>query len=308
MAAWSDTCRSCGGSVAFAPETQTVACRACGWERGAGAAAAPEVGLGPSARCPGCGVALSARPERLAAPCPFCGTQFIRRARGLHREINAVIPMQMTEADARGELSTWLAEMPSAPVGIRNARIDQAAPLFLPFHKISVGNSQAREGRSWVARSACAQLGGFIGQGDILEDLWRQVPLTPWHPDYILGYDATRPQTSRADAVQGEVAQLTALSLHGSDYARAQGLLHFEHCLTVLAPVWLVRYRWRNQSHRAAVCGWSGRVLGHRPLEGVAGPILTGEFTGLTAQIAAPMTKFLVVVMILAAAWTGSGG
>ena len=258
----------------------------------------------------------------LAGPCPFCSTPLILAGVQEDATINAVIPFQMTADDARQRLSEWFRDMPSAPEGIDQISPSRVTGMYLPYHKIGFGGPGPRDQDNAVARSACAQLDGFLGQGDQLEAIWRRLPLRPFHPDYLSGFLATRPQTGRAETVRDELSAIKQIPCAGRSPWRSTGggklafddgwafrkhlhLLHFDHCLTVLAPVWLMQYRWRGQRFLVAICGWSGKVLGQRPREGVEDAIMVGKLFGLGAQA---MYVSLFAVILLAVLWEIYGG
>ncbi|MEM1383735.1 MAG: hypothetical protein AAF713_12545 [Pseudomonadota bacterium] len=197
----------------------------------------------------------------------------------------SIIPFRLTESAARARLSGWLEDMPSPPRGLAEFA-DTARPLaglYLPFHRISYRDEETGQGRI-LARSACPKLAGFIGKGDVLEDVWRKAPIRSVHSDFLLGFRVTMPTTTTIEALEAErsaMVQRYTLPAMGSlrsernnaalemSHLASLDRLNLEGCLCVLAPVWIAGYRWRSAHHVVVIDGWSGAVLGTRPDDGI---------------------------------------
>ncbi|MFK7943299.1 MAG: hypothetical protein AB8B85_10360 [Paracoccaceae bacterium] len=213
---------------------------------------------------------------------------------------NAVIPFQLAQAEAETRLNRWLAEMPSPPHRISEYG-EADRPLtsaYLPFYRFTHRSAEIED---VTARSACPQLGKFIGRGDALEMVWRKLPFRPFHADFVAGHVVTLPQISMNDAIRDEVDRPTAPTdiVSSKSVSRSKpGQWELQGCLRVLAPVWLGSYRWDNRRYAVAIDGVTGEVLGARPEDGL------GDVRGISTFVEWTMYGTYALAMGTIAAFT----
>ena len=134
-------CESCGADLRFAPGATELKCDHCGHVQAIPAAPEPtrrkalgeiDLDLGlrddlPSASmeearatpCPSCGAVVEFTGATYAAECPFCATPVVIGT-GTQRKIKpqALVPFQLSEAQAREAMVNWLGRLWFAPNGL----------------------------------------------------------------------------------------------------------------------------------------------------------------------------------------------
>lgn len=151
-------CAQCGADLRFAPGQTELKCEHCGHVQ-AIAAKAPRArsrALGEldlakglrddlpeaateevrSTRCPNCAAVVEFQGANHATECPFCATPVVVDT-GSHRRIKpqALVPFELTEAQARVALTDWLGSLWFAPNGLLEyTRKGRAmAGIYVPF-------------------------------------------------------------------------------------------------------------------------------------------------------------------------------
>ncbi len=134
-------CTQCGADLRYAPGQTELTCNHCGHVQAITAAAprAKARALGEldlqrgldddlpaaaseevrSTHCPSCGAVVEFQGANHASQCPFCATPVVVDT-GSHRHIKpqALVPFELTEAQARGQLVRWLGSLWFAPNGV----------------------------------------------------------------------------------------------------------------------------------------------------------------------------------------------
>lgn len=147
-------CAQCGAVLAYAPGTEHIACRYCGHENEIPKPPVFDVeeqdyqeGLAKlreeapakeveAVKCDSCSAQFRWTKSTHADDCPFCGAPIVvnpKTARPL--QPNAVLPFQIDEPEARGQLKKWLGSLWFAPGDARKVAFSEGrlTGVYVPF-------------------------------------------------------------------------------------------------------------------------------------------------------------------------------
>ncbi|WP_246045428.1 primosomal protein N' (replication factor Y) - superfamily II helicase [Rubellimicrobium roseum] len=243
-------CENCGAQLVFAPGQTSLACPYCGHvqEIPEGEAedlsqALQEIDYSSAIarleggatyeetrvlRCPNCGAETSFPEGTRAATCPFCATPLVTEA-STHRQIEpaALIPFQLSEAQARDAMTRWLGSLWFAPNGLQDyaRRGRKMDGIYVPYWTFDAdtatdyrgqrgddyyvtrtrtvnGKTQTYQERRTRWRSVSGHVARFFndvlvlastslprGHTDGLEP-WDLSALAPYRADYLSGFGA----------------------------------------------------------------------------------------------------------------------
>jgi DNA-directed RNA polymerase subunit M/transcription elongation factor TFIIS len=163
-------CENCGARLTFTPGSTVVTCTHCGHEQAianeADAATANvehdyqdmlrNLTRGAAMEetkvkvCPSCGAQTDFPEGVQAAACPFCDTPFVTDT-GTHRHIKpaGVLPFQLDERTARGEMVKWMGSLWFAPNGLTEyARAGRAMTgIYVPYWTFDADTKTAYTGQ-----------------------------------------------------------------------------------------------------------------------------------------------------------------
>ena len=165
-------CTQCGADLRYAPGQTELTCNHCGHVQAITVAAprAKARALGEldlrrgladdlpdaaseevrSTHCPSCGAVVEFQGANHATQCPFCATPVVVDT-GSHRRIKpqALVPFELTEAQARGQLVRWLGSLWFAPNGVleytRKGRAMDG--IYVPFWTFDADTSSRYRGQ-----------------------------------------------------------------------------------------------------------------------------------------------------------------
>ncbi|MBP1805357.1 primosomal protein N' (replication factor Y) - superfamily II helicase [Rubellimicrobium aerolatum] len=243
-------CESCGAQLVFAPGQTSLACPYCGHVQEIPEGDAEDVSealqeIDYSAtvarmrrgatyeetrvlKCPNCGAETEFSEGVQATLCPFCATPLVTHT-GVHRHVKpaAVIPFQLSEAQAREAMTNWLGSLWFAPNGLqdyarRGRRMDG---IYVPYWTFDAdtatdyrgqrgddyyvsrtvtinGKTQTVQERRTRWRSVAGRVSRFFNDVLVLASTslprehtdglepWDLAALAPYRPDYLSGFAA----------------------------------------------------------------------------------------------------------------------
>ncbi len=147
-------CPKCGGRMTFTPDGLSLTCEYCsahehipadknpsGDQDFLIAMATAKGHLSPTQAhllvCQGCGASFILPPQKLTMNCPYCASAYVLESQAAHNLISpgAVIPLAVSEAQAKQALAGWLKSLHlQAPV-----HVAKGAGLYLPFWDFNIG-------------------------------------------------------------------------------------------------------------------------------------------------------------------------
>lgn len=148
-------CPRCGAYLAFDPQGGQLKCEYCGWENEIAPTdttvderpyeehlqlnSAQLTVLSPTAlevKCDDCGASVTFEPPKVAGNCPFCASPLVAKPEQASPTVypEAVIPFQITQKQARGNIQKWLASRWFAPSALKQlAQQERLQGVYLPF-------------------------------------------------------------------------------------------------------------------------------------------------------------------------------
>ncbi len=244
-------CDRCGAVLRFDPGQTRLTCAHCGHEQAIPAADLPARALAlgeldlraalanhlPASAmeetrvlaCTACGAQVEFDPATHASACPFCGTPVVADT-GTHRHIKpqAVVPFQLTEAQAKKAMTRWLGSLWFAPNGLvayarKGRRLDG---LYVPYWTFDADTRSSYSGQRGDAYYVTQRVRGPDGKTQtrqvrhvrwtpvrgrvarVFDDLpvmastslprafadglrpWDMAALAPYRPDFLAGFRA----------------------------------------------------------------------------------------------------------------------
>ena len=304
------------------------------WQVSPGAWSDAEMAQVQSYSCPSCGAEIVVDKTVTALECVYCGNATILsdRLSGGGRP-DAVIPFVKSEDDARKAYLGLLKGKKLLPRDFAGKnRIQKIAGVYVPFWMFDCDtdadisydaerNFVHREGKYEVIDTDhyLVLRGGRLGFADVpvdasskfddtlMEavepfDMGRQADFST---GYLPGYQAERYdvdaetakpraderiRTSVEDAFRATVSGFDSVRTRTSSVRIRQGRVR-----NVLAPVWMLNTKWKDQNYVFAMNGQSGRMVGNLPIDrGRLVAWAAGLFFGLSAA------GFLVLYLLYA--------
>jgi DNA-directed RNA polymerase subunit RPC12/RpoP len=147
-------CPKCGGRMTFTPDGLSLTCEYCSTHEHITSdnnptgdqdfliAMATAKGHQSPTRahllvCQGCGASFILPPQNLTMNCPYCASAYVLESQETHNVFlpGAVIPLAMSEAQAKQALSGWLKGLRTqAPV-----HVARGVGIYLPFWNFNIG-------------------------------------------------------------------------------------------------------------------------------------------------------------------------
>jgi predicted RNA-binding Zn-ribbon protein involved in translation (DUF1610 family) len=198
-------CDSCGADLRYAPGQTELVCDHCGHVQKIPAASAPsrarafgehplQEGLRDdlpqaasedvrSTHCPSCGAVVEFQGANHATECPFCDTPVVVDS-GSHRRLKpqALLPFDLTEAQARDGLRAWLGSLWFAPNSLlQYTRAGRAmSGIYAPFWTFDAATASRYRGQRgehyYETRTVTVTVNGKTEQRQ------EQVQKTRWYP------------------------------------------------------------------------------------------------------------------------------
>ncbi len=248
--------------------------------------------------CEGCGACLTWDVEVGGLRCAFCGEARLRpRPRTVRITTpDRVVPFEVTQADASRAFRTWLGEGWFRPSDLsRESEVTEMRGVYLPFwsfsgrcHTYWAADANVRRGRAaWSPyfgereasyRGVLVPASGALTLAEVRAidpwDLGRGVPYAPdvldGRPAEAFGVTRRRARSLGADALEAaeEVAAAGEVPGTRSRNLKVNVLVTDLRAVPVLLPVWIVAYRYRDQTHRYLVNGQTGAAKGTAPWSG----------------------------------------
>ena len=252
-------------------------------------------------KCEGCGATFALPPLQVSGQCPFCGSaHVITASTGELIEPEAILPFQFEANDAIKHIRRWLDNLKFRPGDLDDrAAISPPRKVFLPFWSFDLGgtlnwNAQVEEGygrsKTWVPRTGVY----LVYHDDLLVSATRAVPkdvlddLADYDPKALVPYAAELLSDTATEIYQIPLADASLVArqlalrtgqayiqnndLAGETYRdflmNSSGLIIESYRLALL-PMWITRYRYKEESFLVAVNGQTGKVAGHAPRSGL---------------------------------------
>jgi len=312
-------CESCGADLAYESGASELACSYCGFRVAIGQAENADIherdltavlarvasqraenrSADPEQLelcCRSCSAGVVFHGTLTALDCPYCGSP-IQRA-DVHRAedriaVDAVLPFQISHAQARDAVRAWLRAIWLAPRSFTAKQVpERVQSVYLPYWTFDALTSSSYRGRKrvrygkntrWVKRT-----GSFpyvfddlavIADASLPADLTR--PLEPWpmanaqpyQPEYLAGhlaktYDVQldegfkRARNRMEQILEHEARKDIGGQARIDDLRTRWDALTYKH---VLLPVFLLSIRHSGSVYRLIVNGVTGKVSGQRP-------------------------------------------
>jgi len=251
-------------------------------------------------KCEGCGATFALPPRHASGQCPFCGSKHVITAQtGELIQPEAVLPFQLSAEQAAQQVRRWLEKQKFRPDDLdERSAIARPGGVFLPFWTFDLGGTMnwhavvaEKRGNQtvWVPRSDVY----LVYHNDLLVPATQSIPpellsenleydtkaLTPYAPEWLSDATAEVYQiplanaslVARQRALKHGQAHVASHALAGENYRdffmNTAGLI-IESFKLVLLPVWLTRYRYKQQIYPLFINGQSGAVSGKVPRSG----------------------------------------
>lgn len=247
--------------------------------------------------CSGCGASMSYDAGAKALRCPFCGsTRLEAKPDAKTVAPRRVIPFEVDRAGAERILRARMKRGLWQPSDLADtAAVTEMAPVYVPYWSFS-----ARTHTYWTADSSVTPAGAqadwyplfgehrgrydglLIGAGGTLSisesseigpfDLSRAVPPQEVDLDHAIVEQFSVPRRyARTLAVQsfhsGEAAVCAATYVPGSARnVKVNVVLSGMRSEPILAPVWILAYRYRDRLFRFVINGQTGKAVGDLPI------------------------------------------
>lgn len=247
--------------------------------------------------CSGCGASMSYDAGAAALRCPFCGsTQLEAKPDAKSIAPRGVIPFAVNRAEADRILRSRMKRGLWQPSDLaETATVTEMTPVYVPYWSFS-----AKTHTYWAADSSVTPAGArgnwyplfgehrgrydglLIGAGGTLSiwesseicpfDLGRAVPPQEVDLDHAIVEQFSLPRRyARTLAVQsfhsGEAAVCAAKYVPGSARnVKVNVVLSGMSSEAILAPVWILAYRYRDRLFRFVINGQTGKAVGDLPI------------------------------------------
>ncbi|QEG43739.1 zinc ribbon domain-containing protein [Roseimaritima ulvae] len=290
-----DRCQVCGALT----DDEDLFCHNCGTEvamADANTVAPSTTAATHSFRCESCGASMSYDASAQALRCPFCGaTQLSEVSTQSVLQAEQVVPMGVDRAVAEARLREFLGSSFWHPGDLgRQSQMQQATPVYVPYwvfaadaHTCYTADSShtppgARGDWYPVSGERSERYQGVLISGSSV--------LTPAETQSLLPFDlqAAVPN-GELDLTNVTLEQFRVARKHARPWARTSiEQLERQRCATLvpgrarnvrvnvmlsnvsstsmLLPVWILAYRYRDQVYRVLVNGQSGKLAGQAPL------------------------------------------
>lgn len=265
------TCTNCGATTSFDPGTRTLRCPFCGTEMAVRASAA----------------AKDIDADRYVLPFKIQKEQSEQRIRdwlgssmwspgdlksrsGLDRGQGIYVPFWRFDADASSVWEGEVSKTHSRPVQRTRTNSEgrqemyTATETYQTWHPRS-GTHQGKHRTFVVASTGLAQQ-----ESDRLMPFPEEAMMT-FSPDLLVGFSAEGPGIDEAGAWSiGEQRikemEREACSLEVERLTRADITLSNIRSAICYLPIWIYTYTYQNQQYRVLVNGYTGGVIGDRPV------------------------------------------
>ena len=246
--------------------------------------------------CQGCGASMSYDASAQTLRCPFCGSERMEPQQDAKLlSANQVVPFAIDRPTATGLLRKWLGGGFWRPSDLAAASVvTKMTPVFVPYWVF-----EARTFTYWTADSSATPFGA---RGDWVPQfgahrgnyagllIGASGALTPAETESLCPFDLAAAQPyANVDTDNVIVEQFRVQRKYARPAAR-QGLENLERAAcqqyvpgrcrnlkvnvkldglssaTVLLPVWIMAYRYKDQVYRFLVNGQTGRAAGQAPV------------------------------------------
>jgi ribosomal protein S27E len=306
-------CPSCAGQCVYDPAQQALSCLSCGsaysLERDDDADAAAEFPFDPGAptpdapvtiqaqvhRCETCGGTVTFSGPALSLRCAYCDGPVVLDTHDSGYAAMALIPFQVTQADAQSHALTWVRRRIGAPADLHDIVAEgRVAGIYVPFWTFDSHEAvnywaryKVRSGKRTVTRTARGALRmrfddllvpashhvtPLIRDG-ILHDFFPE-RLRPYRAGYLAGFRAEQHHQSVAQGLDANKSDKALLirnrirshvgksGVHDIRYDTDTTGIHYRR---ILLPVWILHYKYNGVAMKVVVCGMQGRTYGERP-------------------------------------------
>lgn len=290
-------CSNCGATTSFDPGTRTLRCPFCGSEmavRASGAAL-------PTISAPQYVLPFKVTKDQSSGEIrEWLGSSFfapgdIKSRAALDRGQGTYVPFWRFDADAQ---SVWEGEISrthtrQVPQTFTNADGKQATRMVSEQYQTWHPRSGTRSGqhRTYI----CASTGLTQAEADKLMPFPEEGMLT-YSEDMLVGFSSEEPGVDEDGAWQlGEArireAERAACAREVERLTRADITLSNRRSALCHLPVWLYAYRYENQDYRVLVNGYTGEIVGDRPVSRAKVILVIGA-------IAAVLVVILVLYLV----------
>jgi LSD1 subclass zinc finger protein len=309
-----ERCETCRALV----DVEDLFCANCGTEV-PNARQADQARVATAAKnfaCQGCGATMNYDAGAQSLKCPFCGSvDLVEEASKGVLSPEQVVPFAIDQAGAENRLRAWLGSSFWHPSDLRStAQLTELKPVFVPFWIIS---SKVRT--YWTADTSQTPPGAR-GNWFPLHGRWERFYQNLWVPaggairadelNAILPFDlAPAVEPDKVDLVSITVEQFsisrrysrplaqTLLEALETEAVRGQipgnsrnihvnVLMEDSESRPVLAPVYVMAYRYRDRVFRSLVNGQDGRATGSAPFS--------------TAKLASIVVVIVAIILLIA--------
>jgi hypothetical protein len=257
-----------------------------------------------SVRCQSCRAVSVFDPGKVGRNCEFCGSAQLlpyEESEPAFRP-ESLLPLKISDTNARDLIRRWYSRQWLAPNALgKRALTDTVKAIYLPFWTFDAhayarwtaesgtyyytGSGKRRQQHvRWRPAAGelshvfddelvCASTGVHTGRVRAVEP-FPTSELIAYDPGFVAGWVVERYQidlrAAAAQALQQMQATLRAMcarQVPGDTYRNLEvdatfSNQHFKH---ILAPVWLVSYRYHAKSYQVVVNGVTGKIAGERP-------------------------------------------
>lgn len=255
-------------------------------------------------KCQSCQAVSVLDPDKAGQRCAFCGSaQLVPYSETKDAfSPESLLPLKISESQARDMIRAWYKKQWLAPNALdRKALTDTVHGLYLPYWTFDAntyarwtadsgtyyytgsGKNRQRQVR-WTPASGdlshffddqlvAASLGVDASRLRAIEPFPTE-GLIPYDPGYLAGWTVERYQIDLVAAAQrsrGEMEaalrQMCASAVPGDTYRNLQVQSSFtdQKFKHILAPVWLLTYRYRTTNYQVVINGVTGKMAGGRP-------------------------------------------
>jgi Zn finger protein HypA/HybF involved in hydrogenase expression len=267
-----------------------------------------------SVRCQSCQAISVFDAAKVGQRCDFCGSSQLlpySEVKAAFRP-ESLLPLKVSESQARELIRAWYARQWLAPNALRSrALVDTAKGIYLPYWTFDAKAHaawSAESGRYYVVRQGnrnVRHVKWTPASGELSHVFDDQlVPasrgagarwlrgvepfptseLIPYQPGYLAGWTVERYQIDLVEAasrsrqqMEATLRELSAAQVPGDTYRNLMVRSTFsdQRFKHILAPVWLLTYRYGAKSYQVVVNGVTGKIAGERPWSWVKIALLT---------------------------------
>lgn len=246
--------------------------------------------------CQGCGASMSYDASAQTLRCPFCGSERMDQQRDAKQlSADRVVPFAVDRSAATGLLRKWLGTGFWRPGDLAaSSVVTTMTPVFVPYWVFA-----ARTFTYWTADSSQTPAGARGDWFPLFGEhrgnyagllIGASGALTPAETESLCPFDLSAAEPYEAVDMDNVIVEQFRVQRKYARPLASQGLENLARIdcqeyvpgrcrnlkvnvkleglssATVLLPVWIMAYRYRDQVYRFLVNGQTGRVTGQAPL------------------------------------------